>query len=61
MGDEFKALTDHLQRLRASLIVEGFSEIERAAILGAEARNWHIDVKAIVELAAPMAQSGPYR
>jgi hypothetical protein len=41
----FSDLTTHLSQLRDELTRDGFSEIERAAILGAESRAWHLDMK----------------
>lgn len=46
----FNDLTAHLSQLRDELTGAGFSEIERAAILGAESRAWHLDMKVMPAL-----------
>jgi len=46
----FSDLMTHLLQLQRELIAAGFSEAERAAILGAETRSWHTDMKVTPDL-----------
>lgn len=57
----FNELVEHLHSLKQELVGSGFTEAERAAILGAEARSFHLDMKVIPELEAFLIRNQGFR